>query len=147
MNTLMRLVMFSEAAFATATSSSEIEADLLSILSQVRRANAQRQLTGVLYYGEGYFLHCLEGDQAAMTEVMQRMALDPRHHNLEVVVLEPIRQRAFAQWRMRFTRTDHSIAHMLQQHGMTRFQPYEFSLSLVNALVEAAAQPDYQRCA
>ncbi|MFZ3192326.1 MAG: BLUF domain-containing protein [Moraxellaceae bacterium] len=147
MSNLMRLVMFSKAAFSTATSSSEIEADLLSILSQTRRANAQRQLTGVLYYGEGYFLHCLEGAAATMTEVMNRMALDPRHCNLEVVVLEPIQQLSFAQWRMRFARTDHAVTHMLRQHGMTRFQPYEFPLSLVNALVETAAQPDYQRCA
>lgn len=147
MNTLVRLVMFSEAAFPVATSSSEIESDLLGILSHSRRANAQRGITGVLYYGDGYFLHCMEGEQKVITAVMNRMATDPRHHNLEVVMLEPIEHLSFSQWRMRFARTDQAVTQMLQQHEMARFQPYQFPLSLVNALVETAAQPNYQRCA
>lgn len=147
MNTLMRLVMFSEAAFPTVTASSEIESELLGILSQVRRANTRRGITGVLYYGDGYFLHCMEGKQDELTAIMTAMANDSRHHNLEAVVFEPIESRSFTQWRMRFTRTDHAVTHMLRQHGMTRFQPYQFPLSLVSALVATAAQPDYQRCA
>ena len=147
MDNLVRLVMFSEVAFPIATSSSEIESDLIGILSQSRRANAQRGVTGVLYYGDGYFLHCMEGEQAVITTVMNRMATDPRHHNLEVVMLEPIERPSFSQWRMRFMRTDHTLRQVLQQHEMTSFQPYQFSLSLVQTLIDMAAQPDYQRCA
>lgn len=147
MNTLVRLVMFSEAAFPIATSSSEIESDLIGILSQSRRANAQRGITGVLYYGDGCFLHCMEGEQEEISRVMNRMATDPRHHNLEVVMLEPIEHLSFSQWRMRFIRTDHSLRQVLQQHDMASFQPYQFSLLLVGKLVDMAAQPDYQRCA
>lgn len=147
MSNLMRLVMFSQAAFPTATSSSEVESDLLGILSQCRRANIQRGITGVLYYGDGCFLHCMEGEHDVVTAVMTSMASDTRHHNLEAVIFEPIEHRSFTQWRMRFTRTDHTLKYVLQQHEIAHFQPYEFSLDLVNMLVDMAAQPDYQRCA
>lgn len=147
MTTLMRLAMFSQAAFPLVSSSSELETDLLSILSQSQRSNLQHGLTGVLYYGNGYFVHYLEGEQSAMTAVMTRMALDTRHRNLEVVWFEPIEQRRFSQWRMRFLQTDRRLAQLLKKHEVADFQPYEFSLDLLQDLIDAAAEPDYQRCA
>jgi hypothetical protein len=80
------------------------EEELLELLAQAREANRQRNVTGMLLYGEGNFLQVLEGEAADVDAVYAAIQQDPRHHHLLLIEREPIAARNFADWSMGFHR-------------------------------------------
>jgi hypothetical protein len=77
-------------------------AELLKLLHTSRSNNQRDQITGVLLYDDGNFLQAVEGPDAAIRALYARLEQDERHHNLRVVIEEPIEERQFAQWSMGF---------------------------------------------
>lgn len=76
-----------------------------SIFDEVERHasqyNEQQGITGILCYGNGQFLQCLEGEKSKVLALQQRICSDKRHKNIKVLLLQPITQRSFLDWRMR----------------------------------------------
>ena len=75
-------------------------ADIEKILISARRFNAEHGITGVLCYHEGQFLQFLEGDDADLTLVKQRIQADARHSGIKVVFKDAIENRLFTGWSM-----------------------------------------------
>ena len=63
--------------------------------------NQQHGITGILCYGNGQFLQCIEGSKAEILALLQNIFADKRHHNFKIPLLQPIDQRMFDDWRMR----------------------------------------------
>lgn len=84
------------------------EAALLDLLQQARRYNAQQGITGVLAYGNGQFMQVLEGEQASIAALYERIALDRRHDNVVRFADKPIDQRSFQAWSMAFVALNES---------------------------------------
>lgn len=63
--------------------------------------NEQQSITGILCYGNGQFLQCLEGEKAKVLALQQRICSDKRHKQIKVLSLKPVTQRQFSDWRMR----------------------------------------------
>jgi hypothetical protein len=85
------------------------DTDLLALLQQSRRHNAQQELTGLLVHSsEGRFLQVLEGEQAAVLSMYQRISQDARHLACNVLLSGPLTKRRFGEWRMGFRSTRHS---------------------------------------
>jgi hypothetical protein len=78
------------------------KAQLLDLLEQARSYNVAHHLTGVLLYSEGRFVQLIEGPEAAVRALYERIANDSRHHDLESVKASPIISRQFAEWSMDF---------------------------------------------
>lgn len=66
-----------------------------------RAYNKQHEITGILCYGNGQFLQCIEGSKAQVMALQQRICADKRHRNIEIVLLQTIDERSFIDWRMR----------------------------------------------
>jgi hypothetical protein len=66
---LQRMVYASRATFAPSRQGNGIDVEVARILMQSRRNNPRRGLVGALYYGDGAFFQCLEGEPAAIDEV------------------------------------------------------------------------------
>lgn len=66
-----------------------------------RNYNQQHGITGTLCYGSGHFLQCIEGEKANVFALKQRIFADNRHKNTEILLLQRIEHRRFADWRMR----------------------------------------------
>ncbi|MGP9690096.1 BLUF domain-containing protein [Psychrobacter sp. AOP22-C1-C5] len=66
-----------------------------------RHYNQQNGITGILCYGNGQFLQCIEGKKAHVFALKQRIFADSRHKNVETLLLQTIDERSFADWRMR----------------------------------------------
>lgn len=64
------------------------------------RYNAEHDITGVLFYSAGHFVQLLEGDTEAIHTLFEKIATDPRHHHIDLLVLRPVNQRLFADWNM-----------------------------------------------
>lgn len=57
-------------------------------------------VTGMLLYTKGRFMQVLEGSPEAVRVTYQRIALDNRHSNLQLMAEEYIAARHFAKWSM-----------------------------------------------
>lgn len=75
--------------------------DVDAILASSLRRNPARHVTGMLLSHPDYFIQVLEGGEQAVTETFVRIAADPRHRSVTMVMCEEIRVRQFGCWAMR----------------------------------------------
>ena len=95
--TLVQLVYVS-----TLTLGSRLSASIFDeVEGHARKYNHQHGITGTLCYGSGHFLQCIEGEKAYVFDLQKRIFADSRHKNVEVLLLQVIDHRSFADWRMR----------------------------------------------
>lgn len=80
--------------------------DLMAILNTARNFNSTKNITGLLLYRKGYFIQALEGEEADVTALFEKIKQDPRHTNTLLVSQEPIAKRSFQQWSMGFQNLD-----------------------------------------
>ena len=71
------------------------------IEAQASEHNKLQQITGILCYGSGQFLQCIEGSKQKILELQRRIFSDKRHKDLKVLMVRKITNRAFSDWRMR----------------------------------------------
>lgn len=76
------------------------DGELHELLQQARLRNAQARVSGILLYTTGSFFQVLEGEAEAVDAIFDRIARDPRHEKVTVIVREPIAQRSFEDWSM-----------------------------------------------
>ncbi|RPD45224.1 BLUF domain-containing protein [Hymenobacter sediminis] len=75
---------------------------LRTLLEQARQANTQAQITGLLVYGNGQFMQVLEGEEAALQALYQKLQADPRHAGVVKLADKAIEHRSFSEWSMGF---------------------------------------------
>lgn len=88
--------------YASAATVPFSEDDLGALLAHSRRANRDRDVTGLLVHAEGQFMQVLEGPEARVRPLLARIAADPRHTGVWVLAEERIGERRFADWAMGF---------------------------------------------
>jgi uncharacterized membrane protein (DUF373 family) len=93
---MIRLVYISSAKHPFTTEK------LIDLLSECREQNAQKAITGVLFYHNQTFLQVLEGDETEIDKLVKIIKKDPRHSNFTVIEKVEITERQFSQWSMGF---------------------------------------------
>jgi hypothetical protein len=78
------------------------ERQLQDLLETLRRKNREIGVTGFLLYQSGYFMQMLEGKRDLVDPLMRRIAQDPRHENLSVIMYGYEKGRLFTDWSMGF---------------------------------------------
>lgn len=78
------------------------ESMIPALLERSRINNAAAGITGMLLYMEGNFFQVLEGSEAAVDAVFDRIGLDNRHGRVTRIIREPIARRDFGDWTMGF---------------------------------------------
>jgi Sensors of blue-light using FAD len=117
---------------------------LHAILRKSKADNPSIGITGVLCYSGGIFLQVLEGGRSAVNRLYNRIAADPRHSDVELLVYEEIGERRFAGWSMgqvNMARLNPSL--LLKYSATATLDPYavsgEVSLALFEELVATAS--------
>jgi len=64
-------------------------------------SNYANNITGILCYGNGYFFQCVEGSEQALTNLKNRLLVDDRHKDLEILDFSEITERRFGSWSLR----------------------------------------------
>lgn len=82
----------------TADSAAEIE----RLLQTSRARNLRLGITGALLFNEGRFVQILEGEKAAVLDVMESIKRDSRHTDIEVLPPRCVPERTFSQWSMAY---------------------------------------------
>lgn len=78
--------------------------ELEAILRTARQKNKPAQITGMLLYHEGSFLQALEGDEALVEALYERIEGDDRHTDAIVLFRGKVEGRSFEHWSMGFYR-------------------------------------------
>jgi hypothetical protein len=73
----------------------------LAIISHVcSRHNAAIGVTGVLICEGSRFVQLLEGDEATLRDLLEKISRDSRHDDIMILIDAPIRKREFPNWAM-----------------------------------------------
>ncbi|QQD23662.1 blue light sensor protein [Venatoribacter cucullus] len=134
MNHLIRLVYASRSTQASQRGS--VESSIGSILAQSRRNNQKDQIGGVLFFGDGYFFQCLEGEESQVLQTYARITRDSRHTGATILQNKPITKRLFNDWSMKYVPAAHEVQALLKREGYRRFVPLEFSLPMIEMLLD-----------
>ena len=69
------------------------------ILQSAHRNNPAHGITGLLVFGGGIFFQWLEGPRDSVTDLMNKIRVDGRHHDVvELTTGEEVRERMFPNW-------------------------------------------------
>ena len=118
--TLVQLVYVSSLTIASRLSASIFD----EVESHARDYNQQHGITGTLCYGSGHFLQCIEGEKAHVYALKQRIFADSRHKDVEVLLLQTIEHRSFADWRMRLLFLERWLWSPATKNQATQLSPY-----------------------
>jgi hypothetical protein len=94
------------------------ESELLGLLEQSRGNNFKLHITGLLVYMEtvfsgqieGRFIQMLEGPEAVVRIIFDRIKTDERHHGVLLLTTGIADTRQFEQWSMAFKSFDAATA-------------------------------------
>lgn len=80
--------------------------DILSILNTSQSNNDERFVTGFLAHNGNGFMQILEGPTDEVEGIYSRILDDDRHSNVQQLIGEQTRSRAFPSWSMNYHRVD-----------------------------------------
>ena len=75
--------------------------DLVDILEKSERNNKKVGITGMLSFGDSMFLQVLEGSRRVVSQTYNRILIDKRHVNAELIDFSEIDYRDFGVWSMK----------------------------------------------
>ncbi len=118
--------------------------ELQAILRQSKQNNPQHGITGLLCYSGGIFMQTLEGGRLAVNHLYNRIAADPRHHEVVLLSYEEITERRFAGWAMgQVNMARLNPALLLKYSATATLDPYAVSgrasMALFDELVATAS--------
>jgi hypothetical protein len=99
--------------------------ELLDILKVSRENNSSRDVTGLLLYKGGNFMQVLEGPDAVVEALYEKIKTDPRHQDVSVISREQISTRQFPAWEMAFQNLDNP--EIKNEPGYSQFLHDEFN--------------------
>ena len=135
MSQLIRIIYISRSTFQPTRSNAVIEPNVGRILTQSRINNQRKGLVGVLYFGDGCFFQCLEGEQSAIDKLYARLQLDERHKDIKLISREPISALSYGEWAMKFVPIERDMTRLLKEGGFKSFDPYRFDGAMVQKVM------------
>jgi hypothetical protein len=84
--------------------------DVDAILAASARNNPARGITGLLLFNGRNFLQLLEGEEGAVTSLMETITADPRHAGVSVLDRRSIAVRTCPDWAMKRVMIAESVA-------------------------------------
>lgn len=112
-----------------------VEPNAGKILINARANNHKSGLTGVLCFGDGCFLQCLEGEEEPINKLLLKLKADPRHSHFTVRWQKPIKTRSFGSWEMKFVAVAGPMMKWLESLGYERFDPFQFDAPMVERVL------------
>jgi len=126
MGKLVQIIYISRSTFESADKVNKIEPSVVRILAKSRINNRKNGLVGVMYFGDGAFFQCLEGDEEAINTLFTKIEKDPRHKDLKLISRKYIAKLSFPDWAMKYAPLDEKMGKFLKENGYQTFDPYAF---------------------
>ena len=78
----------------------DIDDVLTDIVNRSKINNLEHGITGLLFYHNGRFIQVLEGQKDSLEGLMSILEQDDRHENIQRIIDQTIKKRAFKEWSM-----------------------------------------------
>ncbi|MBJ9984413.1 BLUF domain-containing protein [Acinetobacter sp. S40] len=115
----------------------QIQQDLMDILSEALNFNLENDITGVLYYGNGFFLHYLEGEKDKLEYLYYNFIYkDHRHKECEILFSSFIELRNFDKWTMKYAPINVKVKQFFKTQEIPNFNPYLINPLSIPALIQ-----------
>ena len=91
------------------TSNAVVEISFLGNLRLLAHSflnNQKYNITGLLIYKNGQFAQVIEGDSNSIERIWNKIQLDTRHKDIQLLSKEPIAHRSFTKWSMLFPESE-----------------------------------------
>lgn len=108
---------------STRSDQNDLLEDLSDILAVARKFNEDHNICGVLYYADGAFFECLQGDKDIVENLYQKICKDQRHHSVVGFNTVEIEQKNFKNWSMKYVQRNSGIDHFFKEHNAKGFSP------------------------
>ena len=144
MQRLIQIIYISRSTFTPSGLTMGIEPNVARILGKSRINNRRNGLVGVLYFGDGCFFQCLEGDEAAVDALYARLQSDNRHKDLKLFSRKQITALSFADWSMKYVPIEKEMNRLMAKGGYKKFDPYQFDDAMIQnvmSLLHTSADP------
>ena len=92
-------------------------ADMVQLLTEARRINTSRDLTGLLLHRDRSFYQVLEGAEDAVRQTFDSIEKDERHTAIDVLFEGEVDEREFPDWQMGFLNLDGADVETLQGYS------------------------------
>ena len=139
MSNMIRMIYVSQTTNPVKTAGG-VQTDIGRILMQARKNNASKRIGGVLYFRDNYFFQCLEGDQKEVNDLYAKISEDPRHNNVQTVLVKRIDERMFSNWSMKYVANEDKVSRLLQANGYKSFTPYDFNEAMLDNMLKLFVQ-------
>ncbi len=147
MSDLIRILYISRATFAVAEDAvparlsepcaqAQLVPEIEQILAQSRRHNRRAGIVGMLYFADGHFFQCIEGERSGVESLYRKISRDPRHRDLKLLASHRISRLSFPNWSMKYVPVDGHARDLLDQHGFGHFDPYRFDHHLIERMLQ-----------
>jgi hypothetical protein len=94
------------------------QSELDHLLAKARKTNVENNITGILFYGNGYFIQVLEGDENIVNDLYYKLILsDPRHYLAQVIFTQKLEKRSYPSWTMGFKALETEEMEQLVDHA------------------------------
>lgn len=123
--------------YASTATQEYLPHDIGEILKSCKTVNPSLSVTGLLFFGEGYFLQCLEGSRENINYLYRKITRDSRHKDVELLEFKDVEERYFEEWSMKYVNSANVISNILKQTGLKKFNPYLLDSYTLNAMTEA----------
>ena len=117
--------------------------DVREMAGKFDASNKLRDITGLLIYGNGYFMQILEGEQFDINELYHKIAIDGRHEGITVLNYAQIALRQFNEWSMGCLLIDSQpeIKEIVEEYFEDNtFNPYNLSPEQANLFLSEVGQ-------
>ena len=141
MQKLVQIIYISRSTFENTDAINKIEPNVVRILAKSRINNRKNGLVGVLYFGDGAFFQCIEGEEDAINTLFAKIESDPRHKDVKLISKKYVTRVSFPDWAMKYAPLDEKMGKYLKEHGYQSFDPYvftpEMTQNILGLLVDA----------
>lgn len=131
-----QMIYISRSTFTPASTTTGIEQNVAKILTKSRVNNRRNGLVGVLYYGDGCFFQCLEGEEFAVDRLYVALTQDERHTDLKVLSKKTVKSLSFSDWSMKYVPLEGPMKRLLTANGYSSFDPYQFDEAMTEKVLE-----------
>ena len=143
---LVQIIYISRSTSAPVQLGKGVDPVVARILAKSRSNNRKNDLVGVLYFGDGCFFQCLEGEETAVDTLYAKILRDPRHKDLKIISRKAIEERSFGDWSMKYVPVEQAMTKLLQSREIHAFDPYRFDHAMtqqvISLLLNTKASPE-----
>lgn len=118
--------------------------ELKRILEHAKSNNKKKGITGALIFNKNYFIQVIEGSRPIINDLLNALARDDRHFNVQVVSCEQVESRNWVDWDMNyFSHSAHNNREFMRYSPTPVFNPYMMSANAIKGVFEALSKNQY----